>query len=151
MSKIIIIAVFIFWAGLSFFYANSLVKQNLFGGTQTIPINPNTKSNNVVASASDTSVLTLALIAEHNSPADCWVTVGDNVYDVTSYIKVHPGGQNSITAYCGIDIQVAFDSQEHSANARNIFASYQIGTIGTVLSADTVNNVREDDDEWNDD
>ncbi len=78
--------------------------------------------------------LTTALVAQHSTPVDCWVTSGSSVYNVTSYIRSHPGGQSAITSYCGKDIAAAFAAQGHSANASNIFASYKIGTIGSSVS-----------------
>lgn len=78
-----------------------------------------------------TYTLTTALVAQHNTASDCWVTGNNNVFNVTSYIRLHPGGQGNITAYCGKDIQAAFNSQGHSANASSIFASYKIGTLGS--------------------
>ena len=166
MSKIIIIAVFIFWAGISFFYANSLVKQNVFGTSSNIPASSsvsldNTQTNTLVAPSSTAYTLTAAIVAEHNIASDCWVTGNGNVFNVTSYINAHPGGKNNIIAYCGKDIQAAFNSQGHSAKASNIFASYKIGTLGASVSVDPVNNTPpppvnngrgdDDDDEWDDD
>ncbi len=99
-------------------------------------------SSNPAASAKPTTSnlsLTAALVSQHSLASDCWVTAGNNVYNVTSYIKSHPGGQSNITRYCGQDIAAAFASQGHSANASSIFASYKIGTIGSTVSSDVVN------------
>jgi hypothetical protein len=35
---------------------------------------------------------TLADVAKHNSATDCWMVINDKVYDVTSFIDEHPGG-----------------------------------------------------------
>lgn len=86
-----------------------------------------------------TYTLTTAIVAQHNTASDCWVTVGSNVYNVTSYIRAHPGGQSNITRYCGADIGAAYTAQGHSANANNIFNSYKIGIIGSTVSAQVVN------------
>ena len=37
-------------------------------------------------------VKTLAEIAAHNSPSDCWVVIHGQVYDVTEFLTRHPGG-----------------------------------------------------------
>ncbi|KAJ1674841.1 hypothetical protein EV182_002454, partial [Spiromyces aspiralis] len=34
---------------------------------------------------------TLEEIAKHNKPDDCWVVIHKFVYDVTAYLKFHPG------------------------------------------------------------
>lgn len=106
--------------------------------------NTNTNQNtttNLPANNQPTSTnltLTAALVAQHNTASDCWVTAGNNVYNVTSYIRSHPGGQSAITRYCGADIAAAYNAQGHSANASNIFNSYKIGIIGSTVSTQTV-------------
>ena len=32
-------------------------------------------------------------IRKHNKEEDCWMILGDRVFDITSYIKFHPGGR----------------------------------------------------------
>ena len=31
-------------------------------------------------------------VAAHNSPADCWIVVEKQVWDVTDFLDEHPGG-----------------------------------------------------------
>lgn len=102
--------------------------------------NQNPTSPNPIIPAPVSYALTTALVASHNQASDCWATVGANVYNVTSYIRSHPGGSSNITRYCGADIGAAFAAQGHSANASNILASYKIGTIGSTVSSDTINS-----------
>ncbi len=122
--------VFIFWVVVSIFYANSLLQKN----------NSNSLGNNQNTNNSQKNIFTLttAMVAQHNTASDCWVTASNNVYNVTSYIRSHPGGQVNITKYCGVDIAAAFVAQGHSVNASNIFASYKIGTIGSTISTDAI-------------
>ncbi|MFA6253295.1 MAG: cytochrome b5-like heme/steroid binding domain-containing protein [Patescibacteria group bacterium] len=157
MNKIIIIAVFIFWGAVSIFFVNSLVRQNNGSLTNL----GNLLTNNPANIAPVTYTLTTAIVTQHNMASDCWVTAGNNVYNVTSYIKSHPGGQSNIIKYCGGDIAAAFATQGHSANASNILASYKIGIIGSTVSTDAVaippantnqnTNVVGNDDEEEDD
>ena len=136
MSKIIIIVVFIFWVFLSFFYARSLFQpaNSIANNFNQVATNQNNNSN------SATYTLSTALVAQHNKASDCWATIGANVYNVSSYINSHPGGQTNITKYCGADMGAAFSAQGHSANASSILASFKIGVIGSAVSADTINN-----------
>ena len=101
----------------------------------------NTNTSNVVVNTPKPTSLTLtsAMVAQHNTAGDCWVTASNNVYNVTSYIRSHPGGQSNITQYCGKDIAAAFAGQGHSAKASNIFASYKIGSIGSSVPSDAIN------------
>jgi cytochrome b involved in lipid metabolism len=133
--------------------AYAMLKDYYIGEATSISASANTNanfptnSNESVANNSQNTntpspvsyTLTTALVAQHNTASDCWATVGNNVYNVTSYIRSHPGGQANITRYCGADIGAAFVAQGHSANASNILASYKIGTIGASVSADTIN------------
>merc|ERR1712107_594513 len=41
--------------------------------------------------------------------ADCWVIVGDDVYDVTKFLPDHPGGKKAIMLYAGKDATEEFD------------------------------------------
>ncbi len=61
-------------------------------------------------STSDSSV-TMAEIAQHNSPTDCWSAVNGNAYDLTSWIAEHPGGEEVIIQLCGTDGTSAFAAQ----------------------------------------
>lgn len=47
--------------------------------------------------------ITAAVLAQHSSQADCWTIVSGKVYDVTSVISTHPGGQEPIVESCGKD------------------------------------------------
>eukprot|EP00403_Amphidinium_massartii_P012332 CAMPEP_0178409426 /NCGR_PEP_ID=MMETSP0689_2-20121128/20457_1 /TAXON_ID=160604 /ORGANISM="Amphidinium massartii, Strain CS-259" /LENGTH=44 /DNA_ID= /DNA_START= /DNA_END= /DNA_ORIENTATION= len=35
-------------------------------------------------------------VAKHDKETDCWVIIGDDVYDVTKFLKDHPGGAKAI-------------------------------------------------------
>ena len=46
---------------------------------------------------------TLAEVSQKNSSADCWVAIDGGVYDLTMWIRSHPGGAAAITQLCGTD------------------------------------------------
>jgi cytochrome b involved in lipid metabolism len=77
-----------------------------------------------------TDSYTMATVASHKSPSDCWTTINGSVYNVTSWIKQHPGGAQAIISLCGIDGSVAFNGQ-HGGQARpaSELASFKIGTL----------------------
>ena len=41
--------------------------------------------------------------------SDCWVIVGDDVYDVTKFLPDHPGGKKAIMLIAGKDATEEFD------------------------------------------
>ncbi len=73
---------------------------------------------------------TLAEVATHKDASSCWTTINGNVYDVTSWISQHPGGQQAILGLCGIDGSDAFNGQ-HGGQARpaSELASFKIGIL----------------------
>lgn len=42
-------------------------------------------------------------VNKHNSPTSCWVVINGEVYDVTSFLDVHPGGRQAILKVAGKD------------------------------------------------
>ena len=74
------------------------------------------------------SVFTAAEVAKHGSKTDCYLIIKSTVYDVTSYIGVHPGGAGEITNRCGGEVTGIFTSI-HSNAAWNLLGSYAIGTL----------------------
>jgi cytochrome b involved in lipid metabolism len=63
------------------------------------------------------SGITLSEVSSHNNENDCWLVIDGQVYDVTRYIPMHPGGRDKIIAFCGKDATSAFDSK-HSPSAK---------------------------------
>merc|ERR1712156_1061755 len=45
----------------------------------------------------------------HASESDCWVIVGEDVYDVTNFMAEHPGGKKAIMLFAGKDATEEFD------------------------------------------
>lgn len=52
--------------------------------------------------SSEAMTYTLADVATHASSSDCWTVINNKVYDLTSYIPQHPGGDEVLRA-CGKD------------------------------------------------
>lgn len=57
------------------------------------------------------SAYTMAKVKENNSAASCWSVVSGNVYDLTQWIKSHPGGSSAILSLCGTDGTASFRAQ----------------------------------------
>jgi len=54
------------------------------------------------------SAYTLAEVGTHSGASSCWMAIRGKVYDVTSYIGRHPGG-NTILKGCGKDATAMFE------------------------------------------
>jgi len=48
-------------------------------------------------------------VAKHTTEKDCWVVVGGNVLNVTSFLSEHPGGALAILTFAGKDATEEFD------------------------------------------
>jgi cytochrome b involved in lipid metabolism len=46
---------------------------------------------------------TMAQVSANKSAAKCWSVISANVYDLTTWINAHPGGEGSIISLCGTD------------------------------------------------
>lgn len=49
--------------------------------------------------------LLLSDVRSRNTEKSCYVTVGPKVYDVTSFLEDHPGGNELILEYGGKDVR----------------------------------------------
>lgn len=61
--------------------------------------------------------ITLAQVSQHNSRASCWSAINGIVYDLTSWIPNHPGGESRILKICGKDGSSAYNG-EHGGSSR---------------------------------
>lgn len=95
------------------------------GDTNTAPTTPTD-----TGSMSTSGTYTMALVATHNSSSSCWSVIDGNVYDLTSWIPQHPGGQQAILGLCGKDGTAAFHGQHDDAKRQaDILATMKIGVL----------------------
>lgn len=73
---------------------------------------------------------TMAEVAKHGSPSNCWSAINGGVYNLTSWIDQHPGGSDDIISMCGTDASSAYNSQ-HGGQRRpaNELAGFKIGVL----------------------
>ena len=78
-------------------------------------------------------IFTRAQLAKHNTKEDCWVSLDDKkVYDLTNYVKHHPGGVTPIVKFAGKDITAIMkddDSHEHSEHAYEMMEEFLVGYL----------------------
>jgi cytochrome b involved in lipid metabolism len=78
-------------------------------------------------------LFTVEQVASHSTPDDAWVIFEGNVYDITKFIPLHPGGA-SLNSYLGQDVEKVwkdggFLKHLTSNNAYSILSGYKIGKL----------------------
>lgn len=68
-------------------------------------------------------------VAAHNTATDTWMIIHGEVYDVTDYLRDHPGGAEVLVDVAGKDASEEFDNAGHSEDASEIMASYRVGKL----------------------
>ncbi|XP_073687938.1 fatty acid 2-hydroxylase [Garra rufa] len=70
-------------------------------------------------------------VAKHCTKDSCWVLSGTRVYDVTAFLRMHPGGEALILSRSGKDIsrEIEGPPHRHSENARRWMEQYYIGEL----------------------
>jgi len=64
--------------------------------------------------------------ALHSTKKSLWVIVNDKVYDITSILKTHPGGQKILVENAGKDCTELFNKARHN---ENVLDKYYIGIV----------------------
>ncbi|KAI6297733.1 hypothetical protein MCOR33_005982 [Pyricularia grisea] len=75
---------------------------------------------------------TQAEVEAHNTNRSCYVTVGQNVYDVTDFLDAHPGGADLVLDCAGKDIGAILkdeDSHTHTEAAYEILEESLVGFL----------------------
>ena len=76
-----------------------------------------------------TTSLTLEEVAKHASETDCWIVIDSVVYDVTKFLKNHPGGKGILLEYAGKDATEAFFDLHRKEIIAKFGPKLQVGTI----------------------
>ncbi|KAI9826553.1 MAG: hypothetical protein M1832_006149 [Thelocarpon impressellum] len=72
------------------------------------------------AVASSAPQLTYAEVATHNTKKDVYIVVHDKVFNASSFVDEHPGGEEVLLDVSGQDATEAFEDVGHSDEAREI-------------------------------
>ena len=80
-------------------------------------------------SDTELKVYTADEVKQHNSADDLWIVYNGQVYDVSSYLDEHPGGEEVIVDCAGEDATEAFDDIGHSDDAHDILKGLLIGKL----------------------
>lgn len=67
-------------------------------------------------------------VKKHNKKTDAWIVINKKVYNITDWIKQHPGGL-IIMRGVGKDATQLFNNIGHSNYAKKILKTYFIGVL----------------------
>lgn len=81
---------------------------------------------NKVEGTSTTKSYTAAEVAKHSNGQSCWLILDNKVYDVTTFIAKHPGG-DAILKGCGKDATQMF--AKHPESAKEMKEKFYIGEL----------------------
>jgi cytochrome b involved in lipid metabolism len=93
-------------------------------------VNPTANGQNNNPASSVAKTYTITEVSQHADVQSCWSVVHGNVYDLSSWISQHPGGERAILGMCGKDATDAFDGK-HGGQPRpeQELAGFKIGTL----------------------
>ena len=74
-------------------------------------------------------LVSLDEVSEHSSQEDGWMVLYDRVYDVTAFLREHPGGEDVMIEYLGYDATFAFRGVGHSDDALEMLEEFLIGIL----------------------
>ncbi|WEW58174.1 hypothetical protein PRK78_003642 [Emydomyces testavorans] len=72
---------------------------------------------------------TLQEVAAHDSKKDLYLVVNEKVYNVSSFVDEHPGGEEVLLDVAGQDATEAFEDVGHSDEAREILDGLLVGKV----------------------
>eukprot|EP01117_Protostelium_nocturnum_P002097 TRINITY_DN1273_c1_g1_i1.p1 TRINITY_DN1273_c1_g1~~TRINITY_DN1273_c1_g1_i1.p1 ORF type:complete len:343 (+),score=105.25 TRINITY_DN1273_c1_g1_i1:162-1190(+) len=75
---------------------------------------------------------TVEEVAKHKTESDGWVIIEGEVYDISEFLELHPGGKKILKPYLGRDASNAFKNEKihkHSTRAFNILQKYKVGRL----------------------
>ncbi|CEL98182.1 unnamed protein product [Vitrella brassicaformis CCMP3155] len=74
-------------------------------------------------------VISVDELAKHTREKDCWIAVHGKVYDVTPFLKDHPGGPEVVVRIAGRDVSDEYEDVGHSDFARDKAQEFEVGTL----------------------
>jgi len=129
MNKKIIwaILILIVFGGGYYFFNSKMSNVDYDDGYTSIT---NTASSTNATTSSVATVYTLADVSTHSSSASCWSAIEGKVYDLTSWIGKHPGGDKAILSICGKDGTQAFDGKHGmDPRAKGALPNFFLGNL----------------------
>ncbi|KAL7747114.1 hypothetical protein RI367_007472 [Sorochytrium milnesiophthora] len=80
--------------------------------------------------AAPTKVMSAAEVAQHSQRDDIYMIIHGKVYNVTSFLDEHPGGEEVLLESAGADGTEGFEDVGHSDDARELLQKYYVADLG---------------------
>ncbi|KAI5370719.1 Putative cytochrome b5-like heme/steroid binding domain, cytochrome b5, heme-binding protein [Septoria linicola] len=77
----------------------------------------------------DSKDFTYSDVSEHTSKKDLYMVIHDKVYNTSSFVDEHPGGEEVLLDVGGQDATEAFEDVGHSDEAREILEGLLVGNL----------------------
>ncbi|CAO1430269.1 unnamed protein product [Diamesa serratosioi] len=82
-----------------------------------------------VEEVEEVKLYSLAEVGKHNSNRSSWITIHNDVFDVTQFLNEHPGGEEVLLEQAGKEATESFEDVGHSSDARELMKKYKVGEL----------------------
>ena len=77
---------------------------------------------------------TMDEVNKHDNKKDCWIVIKNNVYDITEFLKIHPGGSSIVLTIAGEDATEYFEELHRPEILEEVGKDYMIGELDELVS-----------------
>lgn len=68
-------------------------------------------------------------VQNHNKEGDCWLIIDNNIYDVTEFANIHPGGKQLLYSVGGQDATEYFYELHREEILLEVASEFIIGSL----------------------
>ena len=72
---------------------------------------------------------TMEEVKKHNTKQDCWLVIKNMIYNVTDFLKIHPGGASIMMNVAGKDATEYFEELHKPEILEEVGKQYIIGEL----------------------
>jgi hypothetical protein len=136
IRRLVAVSLLVFAVAVAYFLAAGLLpgSGNGGGGSPAVSQTPVRGPTGQATQGGTNVTISAAEVAKHSSSGDCWLIISNKVYNVSSYLRSHPGGRGAIIPYCGKEATHAFETKDigvsHSQRAVSHLDSLYVGDLG---------------------
>jgi sterol 14-demethylase len=76
-----------------------------------------------------TKRFTRAEVAKHTFRDDLWIIVNNKVYDITTYVPLHQGGEQALLNVAGGEATAQVEGPQHPGTVPTLLSRFQIGVL----------------------